>query len=51
MRLLDARTQVALDNVLFATDFSPASEAAMPYAEAFARRYGAALTVAHVVSP
>ena len=51
MRLLDARTQVALDNVLFATDFSPASEAAMPYAEGFARRYGAVLTVAHVISP
>jgi len=51
MKLLDAHTQVALDHVLFATDFSPASEAALPYAEAFARRYGATLTVVHVISP
>jgi nucleotide-binding universal stress UspA family protein len=51
MRLLDARTQVALNDVLLATDFSPASETALPYALAFARRYGATLTLAHVISP
>lgn len=37
-------------NVLFATDFSATSEAALPYATAICRRFGATLHVAHVVS-
>jgi nucleotide-binding universal stress UspA family protein len=41
---------LAVKNVLFATDFSATSEAAMPYAAAIARRYGSTLHVAHVLS-
>jgi len=37
-------------NVLFATDFSPISEAAMPYATAICRRFGSTLHVVHVLS-
>lgn len=36
-------------NVLFATDFSPCSEAAVPYASAIAKRYGATVHMAHVI--
>jgi nucleotide-binding universal stress UspA family protein len=41
---------VAVKNVLFATDFSATSEAALPYAAAICRRFGSALHAAHVVS-
>jgi nucleotide-binding universal stress UspA family protein len=41
---------VAVQNVLFATDFSATSEAALPYAAAICRRFGATLHVAHVLS-
>ncbi len=41
---------LALKNVLFATDFSPTSEAALPYATAICRRFGSTLHVAHVLS-
>ncbi len=37
-------------NVMFATDFSPASEAAMPYATAICRRFGSTLHLVHVLS-
>ena len=42
---------ISLKNVLFATDFSQASEAALPYAAAINRRYGSQLHVVHTVSP
>jgi nucleotide-binding universal stress UspA family protein len=42
---------VSLKNILFATDFSEASQAALPYAAAFARRYDSQLHIAHIVSP
>lgn len=38
-------------NILFATDFSPSSEAAVPYARAIAKRYGATVHMLHVVGP
>ena len=41
---------VAPRNVLFATDFSPTSEAALPYATAVCRRFGSTLHAAHVLS-
>ena len=41
---------LAVRNVLFATDFSDASEAALPYATAICRRFGATLHTAHVLS-
>jgi nucleotide-binding universal stress UspA family protein len=40
-----------VENILFATDFSPISQAATPYACAIAKRFGATLYVVHVVGP
>jgi nucleotide-binding universal stress UspA family protein len=49
--LLDANAAaLPVKNVLFATDFSPTSEAALPYAAAICRRFGATLHLAHVLS-
>ncbi len=42
---------ISLKNILFATDFSEASQAALPYAAAIARRYDSQLHIAHIVSP
>ena len=37
-------------NVLFSTDFSPTSEAALPYAVAIARKFGSTLHIVHILS-
>lgn len=42
------QTQVRIKNILFATDFSKASDAALTYAAGIAGRYGAKLYTAHV---
>jgi nucleotide-binding universal stress UspA family protein len=42
-------TEVSIRNLLFATDFSPASESALPYAVAIRRHYGSQLHALHVV--
>jgi nucleotide-binding universal stress UspA family protein len=42
-------TRIALNNVLFATDFSAAAETAVPYAVAICRRYGSVLHAVHVI--
>jgi len=42
--------KISLKNVLFATDFSASSEAALPYAAAICRRFGSTLHAAHVLS-
>ena len=39
-----------MKNVLFATDFSATSEAALPYATVICRRFGSTLHSAHVLS-
>lgn len=39
-----------MKNILFATDFSSTSEAALPYATAICRRFGSTLHIAHVIS-
>jgi nucleotide-binding universal stress UspA family protein len=44
-------THIQLKNVLFATDFSPAAAAAVPYAARLAEIYGAKLWVLHVSPP
>src|SRR5437764_15056028 len=51
MKLLEqqAVAGISIKNVLFATDFSEASTAALPYALAVAGRYGSTLHMAHVV--
>ena len=41
---------VAVKNVLFATDFSAISEAALPYVAAICRHFGSTLHLAHVLS-
>jgi nucleotide-binding universal stress UspA family protein len=43
--------RLQFNNILFPTDFSVFSEAALPYAETLARRYEATLYPAHVVPP
>lgn len=44
------RAAMAVRNVLFATDFSSTSEAALPYATAIGRHFGSTLHAAHVLS-
>jgi nucleotide-binding universal stress UspA family protein len=51
MQTTQANPRVSLKNLLFTTDFSPASENAFPYALAYARWYDSKLFVAHVVPP
>src|SRR5580765_7035098 len=41
---------LSVKNVLFATDFSPTSEAALPYATAICRRFRGTLHMVHVLS-
>lgn len=43
-------TRILLKNILFATDFSVAAHAALPYALAMARHYGSMLHAVHVIS-
>jgi len=40
---------ISIKNVMYATDFSCASEAALPYATAMCRRFGSTLHVVHVL--
>ena len=50
MRALAERpTAVAVRNVLFATDFSEASDAALPYVHALAQRCGSVVHLVHVL--
>jgi nucleotide-binding universal stress UspA family protein/ABC-type transporter Mla MlaB component len=45
------KPQLSFKNILFATDFSPSSAAALPYAEAIARHFGSKVYFAHVIPP
>lgn len=45
-----AKTALSVRNVLFATDFSDTSEAALPYATAICRRFHGTLHMVHVLS-
>jgi len=51
MNAVAAKTRVALNHILFATDFSPAAEAALPYAVGLAKQYGAKVHGLHVRFP
>jgi nucleotide-binding universal stress UspA family protein len=51
MPSIQAPARISIANILLPTDFSDASRAAVPYASALARLYGAKVFVAHVVSP
>jgi len=47
----ETKSHVSPKKILLATDFSPASEAALPYALTVARHYGSEVFVAHVIPP
>ena len=49
--MLGIETRIQLKNILFATDFSPAACAAIPYAARLAELYGAKLWALHVSPP
>jgi nucleotide-binding universal stress UspA family protein len=51
MKPQDLESRVAPKKILLATDFSPASEAALPHALALAGHYASNLYIAHVISP
>ena len=51
MKALESSTKIAFKNILFLTDFSEASQAAMEYAAMLAKHYGATLYPAHVHTP
>jgi nucleotide-binding universal stress UspA family protein len=51
MNAVATKTRIALKNILFATDFSPAAEAALPYAVGLAKQYGAKVHGLHVRYP
>ena len=51
MKALETRTRIELKNILFPTDFSPAADAAIPYATEIVRRFGANLYALHVRPP
>jgi nucleotide-binding universal stress UspA family protein len=49
MKALEVKPQIALKNILFATDFEVSASRALPFAVALANRYGAKLYAAHVI--
>jgi nucleotide-binding universal stress UspA family protein len=51
MRILEEKSAIAVElkNVLFATDFSEASEAALRYVTALSLRYGSIIHLAHIL--
>jgi len=48
MKAAEARERIALKNIMFATDFSPAADAAAPIAIEISQRYGAKIVGLHV---
>src|ERR1700693_3503841 len=51
MSAVATKTRIALKNILFATDFSLAAEAALPYAIGLAKQYGGKVHGLHVRFP
>jgi nucleotide-binding universal stress UspA family protein len=51
MEALKTTPRLALNNILFTTDFSDTSQRALSFALAFANWYGARLCIAHAVPP
>lgn len=49
--MMNIPARVHVRNILFATDFSPCSEAVFPYVCSVARKYDATLHILHVISP
>jgi nucleotide-binding universal stress UspA family protein len=51
MRSVETATEIALNNILYLTDFSDCAETALPVATAIARQFGAKLYAMHVLLP
>ena len=51
MKPAEAKVRIQLKNIVFATDFSPVSMAALPFVANLARGYGAKVWGFHVISP
>ncbi len=51
MKTAEPGTRIVLKNILFLTDFSEPSQAALPFAIAVARGYGATIHALHVLMP
>lgn len=51
MPTLSKVSRLSLKNILVPTDFSPASRAALPFAQALAQIYGSTILVAHTIPP
>jgi nucleotide-binding universal stress UspA family protein len=51
MSVVETGSQISLKNILFLTDFSGPSEAALPFAAAIARGYGATVYSLYVFTP
>jgi nucleotide-binding universal stress UspA family protein len=49
MTMVQSNAQISLKNILFLTDFSGPSDAALPFAAAIARGYGATVYALHVL--
>jgi nucleotide-binding universal stress UspA family protein len=51
MPVTSTSTRLSIKNILFTTDFSAASAAALPYAQALAKWFGAKVVIAHSTAP
>jgi nucleotide-binding universal stress UspA family protein len=51
MKTLEVKQQIALKNILFATDFEVSASRALPFAVALADRYRVKFYAAHVIPP
>jgi nucleotide-binding universal stress UspA family protein len=49
MPIISEVTRISLKNILFPTDFSQFSKAALPFASTLARTYGATILMSHVI--
>lgn len=51
MTIVQTSKRIALNNILFLTDFSDSSETAVPFATSIARAYGSTIYALHVLLP
>lgn len=51
MKTVTSERQIAIKNILFATDFEVSASRALPFAISLAKRYGAKLYAMHVIPP
>jgi len=51
MGSIETVREIALNNILYLTDFSEPAEAALPFAAAIARKYGSKIYIYHILLP